>query len=140
MEARIKVSGDDPARETAGLHEWLRGDRTLAGRVRAESTPPRDGELGGSADVLVAALGSGGAAVALTNVLVAWVKSRRPDVSVTVTTENGSVKIDTTDLPADAVLPLLREVLHGDEHRRDLIRRDDAALRDGDKALRDGDD
>ncbi|RFU38144.1 hypothetical protein DZF91_29255, partial [Actinomadura logoneensis] len=87
----------------------------LAGRVRAEAPPPRDGELGGATDVLVVALGSGGAAVALTNVLVTWVKSRRPDVSVTVTTENGSVRIDTTDLPADAVLPLLREVLHTDD-------------------------
>lgn len=115
MEARIKVNGGDSVRETAGLYELLRGDRTLVGRVRAESPPPRDGELGGATDVLVVALGSGGTAVALTKVLVAWVKSRRPDVSVTVTTGRGSVKIDTTDLPADAVLPLLREVLHTED-------------------------
>ncbi|MFC4911961.1 effector-associated constant component EACC1 [Actinomadura gamaensis] len=115
MDARIKVSGGDPVQETAGLYEWLRGDRTLAARVRAEPAPPRDGELGGATEVLVVALGSGGAAAALTNVLVAWVKSRRPDVSVTVTTAKASVKIDTKDLPADAVLPLLREALHEDD-------------------------
>ncbi|RMI41667.1 hypothetical protein EBO15_22085 [Actinomadura harenae] len=45
---------------------------------------------------------------------MAWVKSRRPDVSVSVTTANGSVRIDTTDLPAEAVLPLLREVLRSE--------------------------
>ncbi|MCP2335944.1 effector-associated constant component EACC1 [Actinomadura rupiterrae] len=115
MDARIKVNGGDTVQETAGLFELLRGDRALTGRVRAEPAPPREGELGGATDVLVVALGSGGAAAALTNVLVAWVKTRRPDVSVTVTTPRGSVKIDTKDLPADAVLPLLREALHNDD-------------------------
>ncbi|WP_407920907.1 effector-associated constant component EACC1, partial [Actinomadura logoneensis] len=55
MDARIKISAADPVRETAGLYEFLRGDRTLAGRVRAEAPPPRDGELGGATDVLVVA-------------------------------------------------------------------------------------
>jgi hypothetical protein len=43
--------------------------------------------------------------------LTAWLRTRRADVAVTVTTEVGTVKVDACNLKPDAVLPMLRQVL-----------------------------
>ncbi|WP_308169806.1 effector-associated constant component EACC1 [Acrocarpospora catenulata] len=116
MEARIGVSGDDEVAELADLQEWLRGERALIGRVRSVSRPPAENELGGALDVLVVALGTGGAGVALARSLTAWLQTRRVNVAITVTSPSGSVKVDAQRIKDEAVLPMLQEVLRaGDE-------------------------
>ena len=84
MDAQIRVSGGDAVTEYAALGEWLRGERELAGRVRVIHSPPEEGHLGGVLDMLSVALGSGGAVVAMTRSLVAWIQTRRPDVEITI--------------------------------------------------------
>lgn len=114
MDACIQISGGDEVGEIADLREWLRGERQLAGMVRAVPSAPGPAELGGAADVLAVALGSGGAGAVLARSLTVWLQSRRADVAVTVKTETGAVTVSAQNLdPADARAVLMR-VLPGD--------------------------
>jgi hypothetical protein len=111
MEAQIHVAGGDGVAEFAALWEWLRGDRALAGALRPVRQPPHEGELGGALDVLVVALGSGGAGVALAKALPVWLRTRRSDVTITVTSPTGRITLDAQRVRDAAVVPLLQEVL-----------------------------
>jgi hypothetical protein len=109
MEADLRVSGGDEAEELADLWEWMRVERDLGGKVRPIWRPPGEGELGGVFEVLAVALGSGGAVTALAASLTAWLKTRRPDVTVTITTTKGSASVGVRNATTDQVLPLLQQ-------------------------------
>jgi hypothetical protein len=111
VNVELAVSGASDVRNVGELHEWLRRERALAGLVRRVPQPIEDGQLGGVADVLIVALGSGGVGAVLAQSLLTWIRSRRTDVSVTVSTEAGVVKIDATNLAPADVLPVLERVL-----------------------------
>lgn len=111
MEADLEVSGGDEANELADLWEWMRVERDLAGMVRLVPHPPSEGELGGAFDVLVVALGSGGAVAALASSLTAWLKTRRSDVTVTIKTAKGSATVGVHNAAKDQVLPLVEQAL-----------------------------
>ena len=113
--AQIQVSASDAAIELGQLWDWLRHERGLTGRVTLIPQAPGPTDLGGIVDMLTVALGSGGAAAVLAQSLSVWLKTRRSDVSVTVTTETGTVTVKTTDLASADVLPLLRQVLPSDD-------------------------
>lgn len=117
MDARIQVSGSDEAGQFTNLWTWLRGERALAGTVRAEQRPPGAGELGGVYDMLTVAVGSGGAGVALARSLTAWLQTRRSDVVITVTSPSGNVQLDARRIKDTGVLPLLEEVLRERDER-----------------------
>jgi hypothetical protein len=68
VEAEIQICHGDLVSEFASLWEWLRGERALAGAIRAVPRPPTEDELGGVLDVLAVTLGSGGAGVTLARV------------------------------------------------------------------------
>ncbi|MBB5778720.1 effector-associated constant component EACC1 [Nonomuraea jabiensis] len=109
MDAELRISHSDPIGEMASLTAWLRSQRDLQGRVRPQARPPGPQELGGAVELLSVALGSGGAGLALARALTTWLTNRHSDVSVTVTTETGSVTVDAKRI--GDVLPLLHEVL-----------------------------
>lgn len=113
MDAQISISSSDRVEELADLSQWLRKERGMVGRVRPLQHPPREGELGGAADLLAVALSSGGTAAALASSLTAWVKTRRPDVAVTITTEAGTVTVSARDATTEDVLRLLDRALPG---------------------------
>lgn len=119
MEAELRVSAGDPVAELIALTTWLRSQRDLQGRVHPRVRPPGPHELGGAVELLTVALGSGGAGLALARALTAWLINRHSDVSITVTTETGSVTLEAKRVGDP--LPLLREVLGhevtGDEGR-----------------------
>jgi membrane-associated two-gene conflict system component 1 (EACC1) len=111
MDAQIQVSGGDEVEEFAELWRWLRGERALAGMVRAVPRRPGQGEMGGAFDMLAVALGSGGAGAMLAQSLTAWLRTRRPQVEVTVTSTTGSVTVSASNLRQEDALPLLEQVL-----------------------------
>jgi hypothetical protein len=111
VDAEIRISRGDGIAEFASLSEWLRGERTLAGGVRAIRGDPGETDLGGAFELLVVALGSGGAGATLAKSLVTWLQTRRPSVRITVTTASGSVSLDAHQVKDGDVMPLLREVL-----------------------------
>lgn len=116
-EAQVLVRGGDEVAERVALWEWLRGERGLVGTVSARPARPAETELGAATDVLVVALGSGGAGVALARSLTAWLSTRRANVSVTVTTPSGSVTVTAQQVSNGDVLPLLREALQARDDR-----------------------
>jgi hypothetical protein len=111
VEAEIEISGGDTVSEVTDLREWLRGERALTGTVRALPSPPREGELGGVADVLAVALGSGGAGAVLARSLMAWLQTRRSDISVTVKTKTGTVTVDAHNVGSGDAVNALVQVL-----------------------------
>lgn len=116
MEAEIRVSGGqdidvDEVGELATLLEWLRGERGLAGAVREVRLPPGPGELGGAVEVLVVALGAGGAAGTLARSLFGWLRTRRPSLKVTVTRGDRSIAVEASEVRDGDVLSVLREIL-----------------------------
>lgn len=116
MEAEIRVSGSrgtevDEVGELAALLEWLRGERGLAGATREVRAPPAPGELGGAVEALAVALGAGGAAGTLATSLFGWLRTRRPNLKVTVARDGNSVTVEAGQVRDGDVLPLLREAL-----------------------------
>jgi Effector Associated Constant Component 1 len=115
VEVQIRVSGGDDIEEVSDLWEWLRGERELAGAVRAVRSVPGETELGGAFDMLTVAVGSGGAGTVVAKSLIAWLRTRHASVVVIVATETRTVTIKACDLDADTVVPLLRQVLSDDD-------------------------
>lgn len=117
MEAEIRISQGEVLAEFISLREWLRGERALAGAVRAVPHQPAETELGGAFELLAVALGSGGAGATLAKSLITWLQTRRPGVKISVTTSKGSVTLEARQVKDGDVMPLLREVLGTrDEH------------------------
>ena len=110
-EVRLRIEGGNEIDEIADLWDWLRGERTWSGAVRAVRTAPSEGELGGAFDVLAVALGSGGAGVALAKSLTVWLRTRRPSVAITVTTSTQKVTVEARNVDRTDILPLLERVL-----------------------------
>lgn len=108
--ARIQVIDGDAVAELASLWEWLRAEPDLRGHVRMVPALPGGEEMGAVVEVLTVALGYGGAGAVLATSLTTWLRQRRADVTITVSTPEGR----TVQLEASRVadpLPLLREVL-----------------------------
>ncbi|MGI8335855.1 effector-associated constant component EACC1 [Actinomadura scrupuli] len=117
MEFRISLVGGAPGADVESLGDWLRGEPELAGRVRGEGAAPRPGELGAALDVLVVAVGSGGALTVLGKSLSTWLtQPRRSQVRIRVKGEAGRViEIDADRVDGARIETLLREVLqHSD--------------------------
>ncbi|MGI5454328.1 effector-associated constant component EACC1 [Streptomyces sp. CA-249302] len=93
MELEIRLGEGTSDAEVASLLEWLRRERDLQGRVRAQRRAPKPEELGGSFELISVAVGSGGIATAFVTSLGSWLSSRRTEQSVTVTLDGKSVQI-----------------------------------------------
>jgi Effector Associated Constant Component 1 len=94
MELALSVSGPDQIHELASLEEWLIEDPELrACRITRKAPKPRPGEMGGISDVLVVALGSGGAGAALATSLSIWLRTRVNRVSVRLKTDKGEIEV-----------------------------------------------
>ncbi|WP_155129091.1 effector-associated constant component EACC1 [[Actinomadura] parvosata] len=117
MNVMISISANDRVRELASLAAWLQSQRDLQGNVRAVSEKPRERELGGMVELLAVTLSSGGAGLALSRSLVAWLSNRHTDVSITITTESGTIKLDA--LRTRDALPMLEKILQQNTTGRD---------------------
>ena len=116
VDAHIRVIGGDAVVEFASLWEWLRSEPDLRGCVRVAPALPGEAEMGAVVDVLTVALGSGGAGAVLASSLNTWLRQRRSDVTITVSTP-GRRTVQLEARQAADPLPLLREVLRdGDDH------------------------
>jgi Effector Associated Constant Component 1 len=76
---------------------------------------PGEGELGALADVLVVAVGSGGALSVLATSLKAWLaQPRRSDVRIRIQRDDGqTVEIDANRIDGEHVDALIRQALGG---------------------------
>lgn len=110
MELTLSVSGPDQIQEFASLEEWLVEDPDLRlCRITREVPEPRPGEMGGISDVLMVALGSGGAGAALATSLSIWLRTRVDRVSVRLKTDKGQIVIQATG--TDDVADQVRKII-----------------------------
>ncbi|MGV9426092.1 effector-associated constant component EACC1 [Streptomyces sp. NPDC003656] len=130
MDVRLDAEGLEAADQLRSLHEWLSDDQSLRGRLGLRERPPDPGTLGPVLEAVVVALGPGGAATALATGVIAWLRSRRGEVRMKVTLEDGR----SLELTAKRVAALDAAALR--QQAADL-----AALLNGDgTAAPDGDD
>ena len=117
VESHISVDGPEPDESLEQLAEWLRGEPELAGRVRPQAPPPRDGEMGAAAELLVVSLGAGGALSVLAGSLRAWLSQpRRSGIKVTVHRPDGQrLEIDARHVTKESVEEILRQALRAEE-------------------------
>ncbi|MCX5194700.1 hypothetical protein OOK31_12465 [Streptomyces sp. NBC_00249] len=112
MRARVRLTGDGAAAELADLAGWLSREDEFRGRATIERPSPRPDEMGALADVLVVALGAGGAGTALAASLSVWIRHRRPSAEIEVTGPDGrSVRITVRDVPEMDVEAVVRRAL-----------------------------
>jgi hypothetical protein len=95
---RLITGGRD---DLLSLHAWLIGEDALRGRVIVERDPPRPDQMGAIADVLVVALGAGGAVTALATSVPGWLR-RNTDVTIEVSDDTGRTVKVTAKGPVDA--------------------------------------
>lgn len=118
MSIQLRIVGsDDPHRELASLWDWVGRESLLRGHIRAESQPIRPDEMGGLEEILIVAIGSGGAATMLVRSVIVWLEQRRSELRVEVTTPDGSRSEITAAGPAaDQIAKLIFETAHSKEN------------------------
>lgn len=92
---RLAVSPDQPSADGGrDLARWLKREPDLRGRVGAEGAP-EPGTMGTGVEVLLVALGSGGAVAVLIQSVAGWLNARRPDVTVRIeVVDRWSIELD----------------------------------------------
>jgi hypothetical protein len=111
VEVRLSVAGVDQVEELHDLASWLGGESELRGRVKRIGPAPAPGELGATADILVAAVSGGGAVSVLVGSLLAYLSQpRHSDVRITVEGPEGR-RVELDAKRVHDVEGLVRQVL-----------------------------
>ncbi|WP_328997877.1 PLP-dependent lyase/thiolase [Kribbella sp. NBC_00709] len=84
MNVTVRVSGQDSEDELRSLRDWLATDDAFRGRVTMERSHRSPEDMGAVIDLLVVAVGSGGAATVLAGAIATWLRTRRSDVTVEI--------------------------------------------------------
>lgn len=91
MQAKLRVLGhSDPHNEFLSLRDWLVREPLFRGGVYVENRVVEPGDMGTLEDVLIVALGSGGAATVLAKSVSVWLQQRRSGLSVQITGPDGT--------------------------------------------------
>ncbi|MFE9446825.1 hypothetical protein [Streptomyces sp. NPDC006739] len=120
--ALISVLSEEPVADAESLTDWLRGEPSLAGKVRLTGGPPAPGHLGGALDTVTVLLGAGGPLTVLASCLRAWLtQPRRSDVRLEIRRADGSgVEIDAKRVRGDDLTGLLRRALEEERPEQDV--------------------
>jgi hypothetical protein len=108
VNASVIAEGSESADQLRSLHDWLACVQELRGLVSLREGPPKPGTLGLVLEALAVALGPAGAATAFATALIAWLRTRRGEVRITVTLADGR----SMELTAKAVSNLDAAALH----------------------------
>jgi hypothetical protein len=106
MDAEIRIV-DGTEEELYALGEWLQDEDELRGQIYITERV-----LGSVAQVLVVALGAGGAGTVLATSLKTWLQTRRPTSKIIV--KRGKT-VTLTIETAEKVAPLLEQILKADD-------------------------
>ncbi|AIJ23898.1 effector-associated constant component EACC1 [Amycolatopsis methanolica] len=94
----LTVTAERAGDEARSLREWLLGQDELRGRVRLVESPPEPGRLGSVVETLAVALGPGGVATAAATVVIAWLRRRTSDVTITVNKPDSDFELSATNV------------------------------------------
>jgi Effector Associated Constant Component 1 len=97
MDLTVVISGPGAADEVRSLRGWLADDEELRGVARLDSAGAQPGTLGPAVETLAIALGPGGVSAALATSLVAWLRHRTSDVTISAPDSDGrEVRLSAT--------------------------------------------
>ncbi len=112
MSVRVQVFGDgDVHAELLSLRSWLSQDEELRGRVEVSEPELAPGQMGGLADALVVAVGSGGVLTVLAQQVQVWLKQHRSSVEVRISEDADSRTVTISADHLDDPRGLVRDVL-----------------------------
>ncbi|MFE0256011.1 hypothetical protein [Streptomyces sp. NPDC059010] len=104
------------------LHDWLRQDPELRGRVRRE--PPASapaGAMGAWSELVTLLLAPGGPTAAVGAAVVVWLQNRRGNLTVTINQPDGTQVVVSSEkvrgLTAEGTSELAQRVARALEHR-----------------------
>ncbi|MET8541070.1 hypothetical protein ABZW03_10495 [Kitasatospora sp. NPDC004799] len=117
MESWLAVEAGGPD-AVLDLRDWLAGEPALRGRVRVAPATPGPGELGGWSDVLIVAVGAGGAVTTLAASLRGYLSQPRTSTVrlKTVRPDGTRTEVTAEHVARSDVETVLRAALH-DEAR-----------------------
>jgi len=114
VRVRVRIAeGDDVGGELRSLTHWLEREDELRGTFEVESRPVGADEMGVLSDTLVVAVGGGGAVTVLANSLSVWLRQRRSDVRIEVTSASGT-KVSVTAERVEDAAAVIETVLRSD--------------------------
>ncbi|MEU7748045.1 hypothetical protein [Nonomuraea sp. NPDC049158] len=93
MDDELILSVDAPADQLRDLRGRLAAETPLRGRVRLVHGPPPEGALGVEPEALSVVFGAGGALATVTSVVIAWLSSRKSEVTVKITRGSTAVEV-----------------------------------------------
>ncbi|WP_204042924.1 effector-associated constant component EACC1 [Acrocarpospora phusangensis] len=96
MTVLLIITAQDSADGVRDLYAWLREEPELRGLVRVVDAEIQPGALGAGTDGLQVLLGAGGAVATLATVVVAWLRTRRGEVSVSLTRGTEETRVEVT--------------------------------------------
>jgi Effector Associated Constant Component 1 len=111
MDIQLRLSGDtSDLADLKSLEDWLLDEPLLAGcAVTRPAAAPEPGQMGALSDVLVVALGSGGAGAALASSLSVWLRTRVSHVTVKLRVGDRELEVSATNMRDPE--PLIRELV-----------------------------
>jgi hypothetical protein len=115
VDARISVLGGDETTEIVDLADWLRNERGGPKPVTVTPAAMEPTALGGTVEIVVALVGSGGAVGVLIKSVMAWIGNQGPGISIKVKTRKGSITIKARTTPEDAVWSKLLQLLRDED-------------------------
>lgn len=109
MHVEITVDGAAGEIELRSLHDWLLQEPGLRGSKVSRPVPiPSPGEMGALSDVLIVALGAGGAGTVLAGAVSAWLRTRVSAFTLRIRTAGREIEVETTNL--DDVEALIEQI------------------------------
>ncbi|MEV4073976.1 effector-associated constant component EACC1 [Nonomuraea fuscirosea] len=125
MTVQLSIGGDSPSDATRELSAWLLREPELRGRVSLIEAAPEPGTLGAAVGLLQVALGAGGAFATMATIVIAWLGTRRGEVSIKLIRGPGE---DSVELTAKGVKGLDAAAARAlTEHLAEVLRQADGA-------------
>jgi hypothetical protein len=117
MDLLLEVEDDgDPGAEIASLQRFLRTDDQLRSvDVEARTGSAGQGAMSPITDALMLAFGPGGVGVAVVEAVTAWLKSRRSNVKVKISTGGRTVELDVQSTKDPAIIATLLAAVQGSD-------------------------
>ncbi|MEU0485699.1 hypothetical protein ABZ260_41805 [Streptosporangium sp. NPDC006013] len=100
MDILVTMGTDAPADQMRDLRAWLVAESGLQGRVRVVDAMPPEGALGLAPETLQIVFGAGGVIASVTSVVIAWLGTRKNEISVKIARGDESVEISAKGIQA----------------------------------------
>ncbi|GGO68851.1 effector-associated constant component EACC1 [Nonomuraea cavernae] len=112
MDIALSLSPGHNRTDLESLFDWLQAEKELRGRVSWKEAPPKPGEMGGMAEFILVAAGSGGFLSVLATSVQTWLaQPRRSNIKIRARRDDGvEIEVDAQNMTDERVQELLRKL------------------------------